>query len=151
MILLCQKNDYLISRSLINGFLGCPIPHAHIGHFRYFPPVYLCLDAWGCVTSQNTNNKEPAIPVYWTVPFTGLSSILFVWKSVSVSKNGVEIFHILPWMWQKKKVNVDDQNGQHHSKSTISLAWFQERKKWPHFKAHMYITCLEYFRTVWSE
>ena len=70
-----------------------------------------------CVTSQDTNFKEPALPSYqYTEPYLSfvLSSILFVWKSVSVSKNGVEIFHIIPWMWHKTTVNDDDQNGQYH-------------------------------------
>ena len=101
MILLCQKNDYLISRQLIKGFLGCPILLAHIGHFRYFPPV---LPVSQCVTSQDTNIKEPALSVHKTVPFIGVViNFICLKKCFCVEK------------WSRNISYLDDQNGQHHS------------------------------------
>ena len=85
---------------------------AIFGIFRRSTCVSMCLDAWRHRIQISKNLPYQYTELYLSLV---LSSILFVWKRVSVSKNEVEIFHILPWMWHKTKVNVDDQNGQLHS------------------------------------
>ena len=73
--------ERLFDKSVINKRLF-RLSHTALTH-RPFSVFSAGLPVSRCVTSQDTNIKEPAFPVYGTVPFICslvLSSILFVWK-----------------------------------------------------------------------